>query len=241
VLKDQRNQGLTRMLFICGVVAGPLFIAAALVQDYTRAGFDPRIDPLSLLSLGDWGWVQILNFSITGLLNIAFAVGLWRRLHPGGKGIWSSLLIGAYGVGLVGGGIFQDDPAYGFPPGATTPPQLSWHGILHDVSGTLVFMSLAAALFVFGRYFQVRGEGLWSWYCLLSGFLVLVFFFFGTSLGEALEARFLRLGVLFGWGAASAIAMHFLASDSARVHDNSAVKRPVQGAQRVPTVPTKAG
>lgn len=50
----------TRLL-LCGIISGLAFVLAVLIQDYTRPGVDPRLQPLSELSLGDWGWVQILN------------------------------------------------------------------------------------------------------------------------------------------------------------------------------------
>src|SRR5258708_2282626 len=78
-----KTLSLTRILLLCGAIAGPLFIFTVLIQDYTRPGFDPRLDPLSLLSLGNWGWVQIVNFALAGVLNLLYAVCLWRRLHPG--------------------------------------------------------------------------------------------------------------------------------------------------------------
>jgi hypothetical protein len=40
----------TRALLASGVVAGPLFVAVALLQALTRDGFDLRRHPLSLLS-----------------------------------------------------------------------------------------------------------------------------------------------------------------------------------------------
>ena len=86
---------LTRILLLCGAIAGPLFIFTVLIEDYTRPGFDPRLDPLSLLSLGDWGWVQIVNFALAGVLNLLYAVGLWRRLHTGRAGAWGPIFNGA--------------------------------------------------------------------------------------------------------------------------------------------------
>jgi Protein of unknown function (DUF998) len=76
----------TRALLACGVVAGPLFLAVALLQALTRDGFDLGRHPLSLLSLGELGWIQITNFVVAGLLSVAFAVGLRRVLHPGRAG-----------------------------------------------------------------------------------------------------------------------------------------------------------
>ena len=51
----------TRTLLGCGIVAGPLFVVVALAGSFTRAGFDLRRHPFSMLSLGELGWVQITD------------------------------------------------------------------------------------------------------------------------------------------------------------------------------------
>jgi len=62
---------LTRALRACGVVDGPLFTVVVVVQMLTRDGFGPTRHPLSLLSLGGLGWIQIANFVAAGLLIVA--------------------------------------------------------------------------------------------------------------------------------------------------------------------------
>ncbi len=47
-----KTLSLDRTLLLCGAIAGPLFVLIVLIQDYTRSSFDPRLQPLSLLSLG---------------------------------------------------------------------------------------------------------------------------------------------------------------------------------------------
>jgi hypothetical protein len=47
------------------------------------SGVDLSRHPLSLLSLGDLGWIQIANFVVTGVLYVACAVGMRRALGPG--------------------------------------------------------------------------------------------------------------------------------------------------------------
>jgi Protein of unknown function (DUF998) len=84
----------TRALLAGGAVAGPLFIIVGLLQAVTREGFDLRRHPLSLLSNGDLGWIQIANFVVTGLLFAAAAVGMRRVMHPGRGGTWGPLLVG---------------------------------------------------------------------------------------------------------------------------------------------------
>lgn len=209
-----KRLSLTRILLLCGAIAGPLFLLIVLIQDYTRPAFDPRLDPLSLLSLGDWGWVQIANFVLAGVLNLLYAAGLWRRLHPGRAGTWGPLLIGAYGFGLIVVGVFRTDPSNGFPPGALAATGPSWHGAIHALGGLFVFVVLATALGVFVRFFFERKEQGWAIYCLASAVLLLLCFF-GSFTSMVLTARFLRLGTLVGWMAASMIAIKlFCAPDT---------------------------
>ena len=204
-----QTRSLTRILLLCGAIAGPLFLLTVLIQDYTVPGFDPRLQPLSLLSLGEWGWVQMGNFVLAGVLNLLYAGGLWRRLHPGPSGTWGPLLIGAYGLGLIAVGVFRTDPANGFPPGVIAPTGPSWHGAIHALGGLFIFLVLAAALAVFVRYFLARKERWWAFYCLASAVLLLLSFFGGIS-NPVLMARTLRLGTLIGWMAASVIAIKLL-------------------------------
>jgi hypothetical protein len=69
----------TRTLLICGAIAGPLFTVAWLVEGATRADYSPLRHPVSSLALGEFGWTQVANFIVTGLLTLAFAVGLGGR------------------------------------------------------------------------------------------------------------------------------------------------------------------
>jgi len=118
-------------------------------------------------------------------------------------------LIGAYGLGLIAVGVFRTDPANGFPPGVIAPTHPSWHGALHALGGLFIFVVLAAALAVFVRLFLARKERWWAFYCMASAVLLLLFFFGGINT-TALMARFLRLATLFGWMAASVIAIKLL-------------------------------
>src|SRR5260370_13440162 len=88
-----KTLSLTRILLLCGAIAGPLFILTVLIQDYTRPAFNPRLQPLSLLSLVEWGWVQIVNFVLAVVLNLLYAVGLRGSLPPGRCVTWPPLFI----------------------------------------------------------------------------------------------------------------------------------------------------
>ena len=54
-----------------------------MFQMLVRDGFDIRRHALSLLTNGDLGWIQILNFVLPGLLVIAGAFGMRRALRWG--------------------------------------------------------------------------------------------------------------------------------------------------------------
>ena len=161
----------TRPLLVSGLGAGVLFPLAVLAQALTRQGFDLSVQPLSLLRLGGAGWIQVMNFILTGVLLIGFAIGLRRVLDSGPGRRWGPQLLGFYGVVLVAAGVFTVDPMYGFPPGAPEglPATMSWHAILHQITFLLAFLGLMIGLFVFGRRFwHLRARG-FAAYCLLTG------------------------------------------------------------------------
>jgi hypothetical membrane protein len=224
----------TRILLLCGAIAGPLFILTVLLQDYTRPGFDPRTQALSLLSLGPLGWVQTVNFVLAGVLNLLYAVGLWRTLHPGRAGTWGPILIGAYGLGLIVVGVFHTDPANGYPPGVAAPSHPTWHGAIHAFVALLLFLALSVALVVLARYFLARKERGWAGYCLASAALNLVLFFGGID-NPALMARTLRAAVLIGWMAASVVAIRLLYVPGASPYTGES--QPLNAAFRSPHTP----
>ena len=165
----------TARLLTAGIVAGPLFLVVWALQAFTRDGFDPGRHPLSLLSLGDLGWIQIANFVLTGALFVACAVGLRHVLHPGSGGTWGPRLVGAVGAGLIVAGVFITDAGAGFPAGAPAgAPQMSWHGALHEVGYVVVVLSWTAACFAFRRRFAALGQRGWARACVATVVAALV-------------------------------------------------------------------
>lgn len=191
----------TRALLSCGMAAGPVYVLVGLAQVLTRQGFDVRRHALSLLSNGDWGWVQIANFLVCGALVIAGAVGVRRAVPPGRAGTWGPILLAVYGLGLVGAGVFRADPGQGFPPGTPVVTSMSTSGLMHFVCGGLGFYALIAACVVFARRFAALGERGWAIYSALTG---VVFFlsFAAIASGQALPAIILGFyaAVVWIWG-----------------------------------------
>jgi hypothetical protein len=191
ISRDQNAAIPNYMLLTCGAVAGPLYITLGVIQMLIRPGFDPTRHDLSLMSNGDLGWIQIANFVMTGLLVIAGAVGMKHVLPSSRGGTWGPLLVGIYGLGLIGAGIFVADPALGFPPGTPADAHgISWHGMMHFVAGGIGFLALIVACFVFARRFSVLGQRRWAIYSLVTG---IAFFaaFFGIATGTQLGGMIL--------------------------------------------------
>jgi len=179
-----RDPGLAGPLLACGVVAGPLYVTVGAIEMLTRPGYDIRRHALSLLSNGEWGWVNIAMFVISGLLTLAGAFGMRRVMRGSPGGTWGPLLIGVYGLGVFSAGIFTADPAFGFPPGTPVDAHsISWHGLMHFVSGAIGFLGLIAACFVFAQRFAALRQTGWAAYSIGTG---VIFFaaFFGIASGS---------------------------------------------------------
>lgn len=204
----------TRSLLQCGVLAGPVFLGSWLVQVLTRDGYDPTRHPISLLSLGDLGWVQIATFVTGGALLLAFAAGLRRVLRPGRAGTWAPILVAVNGIGLILAGVFVTDAGAGFPPGAPegAPARISWHGALHEVGFAAAALSWLAVCFVLGRRFAADGQRGWAVTCVAAPVVYLI-----VTAWPHLDSLSLRLvaGSALSFGFLAVVAMRLSARDVA--------------------------
>lgn len=205
----------TAGLLAAGMAAGVVYVGVGLTQILFRDGFDLREHQLSVASNGSLGWIQILSFVLTGLLTVACAAGMRRALTPGKGARWGPRLVGAYGVGLVGAGVFVTDPLNGFPPGTPDgpPAAVSWHGLTHLAVASLAFVALIAASFVLAR----RLRRSWRWYSIGTGSVLLV-----TWLGIGAASGVAAVNIAFVAAAlnatvwVAAVAGHLRAGSAAR-------------------------
>jgi len=209
---SERSEGRIRALLLAGAIAGPLYLVVGLIEAFTRPGFDIRRHDLSLLANGDLGWIHVTLIIVSGLLVIAGAVGMSRALASGPGRTSGPLLLGVYGIGLIGAGFFSADPALGFPPGTPADAHsISWHGLMHFVSGGVGFLSLIAGCFVFARRFAGGGEGGWAAYSVVTG---VVFFlsFAGIAAGSGNGWTILGfwIGVVLAWSWITASALRLI-------------------------------
>ncbi|WP_345713961.1 DUF998 domain-containing protein [Kineococcus glutinatus] len=213
-----------RALLVGGAVAGPLFIAVALVQGAVRPGYEPLRHPVSSLALGPGGAVQVVNFLVTGALYAGLAVGLARAPRPAGTSRARAVLIGAAGVGLIGAGAFRTDPVGGYPPGA--PDALAGYstaGALHDAFSVPVFLAVPAAALLHARARRREGDGGWAVASAGCGLVVLAGFG-AASAGFGQHPALVdvaglvqRLSLTAGFGWLSALAVQALRQPASNV------------------------
>jgi hypothetical membrane protein len=201
----------TKSLLGYGVIAGSSYLVVSLAQALTRDGFDLTRHAWSLLANGELGWIQVANFTVTGAMLVAFAVGLHRALAGGRGGRWAPRLIAAFGVGMaLSALVFRADPAQGFPPGAPEQPELTWHGALHYPVAGIAFLSVVVACFVLASRFVAEGRRGWAAFSRVAGVVFLVGFAgLSASAGAAwsVVGFIVALVVVFAW--ISAVAVHW--------------------------------
>ena len=200
------------ILLLCGAVAGPLFILTFLIEGYLRPNYNSWRSPVSVLSQGSRGWVQQLNFFITGALLVAFAWGLHLALAEH-NAFWAPLMMFFYGAGLLGAGLFVTD--HDMPPSNTRSGH-SASGSLHDLFSSVVFISLSIECFVFAHLFSLLDAPGLEIYSIITGLLYLLGFvvfavaFSPTSKLAPLAGILQRLTISLGAIWVSFIAIHFL-------------------------------
>ena len=210
--RQVRAQSLAlRLLLACGAVGPLLFVVVFLVEGAIRPDYSPLRHFVSSLSLGDGGWVQVASFLICGTLVACFAVGLRLALVAGKGATWGPILLGVFGVSLLGAGLFSTDPLLEYPPGAAAVTTV--HGALHMLFSLIAFAALAAACLVLSRRFA--GDPTWrGWaaYSVVTGILVLALFVATDVVSlspdpTAPAGLVQRITIAVGWGWVALLAL----------------------------------
>jgi hypothetical membrane protein len=201
----------TEPLLWCGLVGAPLFVLVVIVDGATRPGYDVARLPISLLSLGERGWIQVANFLVTGVLFVLFAVGLSRTVDRADRAaVVGSLLLAVFGIGLIAAGLFSADPGGGYPPGEQQTASQS--GTLHDVASLVVFVSLPLAATAMSRYFVHVGDQRWAAYSAVTavavgvGFALMIVAFNASTPLTSVAGLVQRATVIAGWTWIAAVA-----------------------------------
>jgi hypothetical protein len=181
-------------------IAGPLIFTTVAViltvaeYDFLRGlGWHPirptEVNWPSSTALGPYGWIQVANFLIFGLLMLVFAAGLWNAAKARGWSRVGPALVFVAGLALLILGFFKTD----------RPGPESFSGIMHGVGFFLLLLSMLLAFFAFA--WTWRRDPHWRgllWYSLASGgLLIAVFFILSSFLGPF--TIYLLLLLLFAW------------------------------------------
>jgi len=206
-----RTSDTTRALLTCGAVAAPLWAAVSLAQAASRGGFDLIRHPLSALSNGELGWLQIANFIVAGVLTVIGASGLARAMAGKPGGTWAPRLVRISGFGLVAAGVLVMDPADGFPTGTPEgmPASMTWHSYGHMAAGTVSFAALIAACYVLGRHFSRAGDRGYAVASRIAGTALLAGNLWAITGGRA-GSLTLAIGAITAMLWVSAVAARFL-------------------------------
>ena len=152
-----------QILLLCGSVSGPLLALTFLAQIIFQRNYHPIRQLASTLALHEYGWIQQINYIVTGSLIIACAFGFFHILNMGDFSIVGAACIGSFETGLVGGGFFiADNPEI---------KQRSPRGIAHDLFSLVALGGLFIGFFAFRQMFIAAGEYSWATYSMLSGIL----------------------------------------------------------------------
>jgi hypothetical protein len=128
-----------------GILAPVIFVSVFTLEGIFRPGYDPMSMYISALSLGSRGWIQMMNFIILGLLLFVFTFGLSKEI-PSGKASRGGIIT-LYVLSLL---FFISGP-FVMDPADTPAAQLSVHGIIHGLSGGIVFLLMPIIIFIFLR------------------------------------------------------------------------------------------
>jgi hypothetical protein len=201
----------TKSLLGYGVIAGPFYVVASLIEALTRSGFSLAHDDWSLLANGTLGWIHVLVFVLTGLMVGAAAAGVVRQRRAEAVNAASGWFLAVYAAGLVGAGLFVADPADGFPAGtpAGRAANPSGHGILHIVFGGAGFLGLIAACLVLAWQFRALGQLGWASFSLITGVLFFAAFA-GIATGSSSSAVVLAFtgAVILAWSWLALVSLH---------------------------------
>lgn len=176
------SQSRTRTLALAGILAPVWFTTLVVLQGFLLPDYSHVRLPISALAAWPTGWIQTLNFYVTGGLAIAFALALHRAVQPTARGSTGFALLVMGGIGLVLAGVFPWRMVNGVP--TETPA--------HVIGAITTFAATGLGLIVFSR--RLNADPRWrdlAPYTMYSGIVVLLLFitvgFFAVDDGTPLH------------------------------------------------------
>jgi hypothetical membrane protein len=192
-------------LAIAGIIGLIWFITLVIVQGILQPDYSHIAMPISALAAWPAGWMQNLNFLVSGALTAVFAIGLHRGIGPTRFGLVGIVLMLTSSVGVLIAGVFPWINVNGVP--TETPP--------HVVGAVLTFSCASTGLLILSR--RMAADPQWlglSGYVLTSGIVMLILFIlvggFAIDEGTPLHpwAGFLQRVLVVVWFACMIVMAH---------------------------------
>lgn len=190
----------TRAFLGYGVLVGPFYLVVGVLQGMFREGFSFARHPLSVLSNGSLGWIQIANFVISGFMVILAARGIRHVLGARARAAAGALM--TFGIAMLVSAVCRADPVDGFPVGTPLgpPTSISTMGLMHFIAGTLGFTALGVSGLLFARVLARQGLRALATFSLVAGLVVLFGFFGGAAFAATTSGIIgIWISVVAGW------------------------------------------
>jgi len=195
---------------LAGLTLGPLWFTVVIIVTWLEWDFlhslgwelvdNNEVPYPSATARGDYGFLQMANFAVAGILAAVFAVGFRREFRRKVAGRVATAGFGLFALGMllnVGQTDLGEEP-------------VTWHGTMHDIGFVLTLLSMAIAYSASGL--ALRDNPDWRGWRLLGWTPVLLVAIAFTGFGLPGDLGFyLFLVVGFGWYAV--MGAHLLALD----------------------------
>lgn len=172
-------------LAVAGIVGPIVFTLLVILQGLLQPDYSHLVLPISALAVFPSGWLQTVNFCLTGALMVAYAVGLHLGIRSSRNSVVGPALLMVSGIGLIVAGAF---PMVTDASGALVEPTG------HAVGAILSFLGAGFGLTALSR--RMAADPQWrnlAAYALASGIAIVVLFLAMAGLAVPNE------GVLHGW------------------------------------------
>jgi hypothetical protein len=186
---------------LAGLTLGPLWISVVVVVTWLEWDYlhslgwglvdNKEVPYPSATARGDFGYLQMLSFAVTGLLVAIFAIGFRREFRRKVSG-----LVATAGFALASLGPLLNVCETDLPGEPST-----WHGTAHGIGFAIFLLSIPIAFGASGL--ALRGNPSWRGWRLLgwTPIVLLVIAFTGVGLpGDV--SFYVFLVIAFGWYAA---------------------------------------
>ena len=217
--KPKQMQTKQRIFIICGIIMPIFFALLVIVASILRPGYSQIQTEISYLGIGSYSIIQNMNFIISGLLSIGFAIGIGTILPPNRAGKTTKWMVIIFGIGLILAGIFLILSILIF---GEFPTNYVFY-YLHTIASFIAFLTAIAAQLLIWQSLKNSNKAIWGSYpiySLMSGLLsiimLIVFLFNSSGHYQGLTER-LVVAVIFIWIEVTGLKLYSLLNKTSKL------------------------